>query len=1314
MGNMKRKLNILELRRLRECEQHVSQREEEVSPRKKRAPTGVINHAGRTPKSSRKEDPREHQNLSREEIALMFMEVSEKIDRCFDFDLQKWLNRYESLSRGTTNFPEAAMLVMSAAQIYGRKVDFLEDIILHMDQDQKGREDSKEGEKDKAEKATGRKRAARFQPQSLSDCFSDLEFSYIDRKTVRLESLVAPVEPLGVDRRNKFQQMQELCYELRTMPTKQRRQEILHRLRDEANIPSIMSSHTAARKNQILDLESGETIGTRYDYQIYLNFIDVRTGSLTPEHDLKRFFQRCDVIDYLFERQESEREHCERSGRPAPERMFPLMPREFKMYIPPDYLKNKYRIQMNDTSDFDNELHRARISNYQGDPILDLLKSKFAKQVKEKLPQTGRKSSLGRSTPDVSFSNVLCSSRIGEVSENNTLVEEQDSGAFDDTEFLDENPTEHESSSNQVSSIVVTDKNANIQLSEFDKSANAAVRIEEQLTDFPSDIISVDSVSPEKSTVVTTQTVDKSTLIPSTTVPDDSAPADKSSDLTTHTAEQSSVLSKVIPEEPAPLCTAEKQSSVPLSDVISEEAAPSEFNELLALEDDQQAAIKAAEARELALETHLEVNPKINSLMNSKESSPEPELMAIENQPVTAIDPNLNPQPTSQSRLSYEDEGIGPERDSPGQQSPVGFSRTTTLDRPTTLGPLKPLSFGTGTVILASTPVKTIKLKPALVTLNLLKIPECHLRKHLLFTLPVEYKKLKLDLVRRTSNRGKDLFTLAVYSLSPRAPKNKGWMNRADTPEPEDFHGFEDELTGEADTECLYSLRSLNEEKRPNVSRASTPENEFYGFESFDNDERDDVDVEPLSCVSPVQSVLEPGRISPVPPVEALARISPVPPVKTRARISPVPPVEAPTNIPPVPPAEAIPLGREEERHAAGSETLPIESVEEVPKVVEGKQQPEKPQSVSQQTTPNRTLSRDSGISDDQSDRRGSRSKESTPEPTVVVQETAVASGDPVNVDRPTEEVSELDSAPTSKKYIQSVAEAKEMIEKVNNWHRKLKPILIQSEKRNHFDIHAYGTEIIESFGPVDTGSSAPIINFAQVMQNKNQDFTARYFLSMLMLANTNNVHIIARGKNPNRLTSKEDIELHLLSRMRHHQEMESMGEKIPCDNTPTGKAIRDANKSRGKKRKRLVQDNDEGLADEGDSRLRGIRRLPDDEEPDLDFLDKIQRIYPDINGADTVRKRIAFRRGMRQCAYGLSANETHKEQGGASEEIPSEPSQKQKQLNEEPDELLSVDLLTNEAVIVPITIDPEPCCSKSIFSLGESGYESILGEGDC
>lgn len=1133
-------MNALELRRLREGGQEELQQPPELPNRKRAHANGgdgsqKKTKIGRSYGSSvaRKADPREHQNLNREEIALMFMEVSEKIDRCFDFDLQKWLCRYEELRKQEeTNFPEAAMLVMSAAQIYGRKVDYLEDIILHMDHDQKERNEGNE-EVQKESKPTGRKRAARFQPQSLSDCFSDLDFSFVDKKTAPIGTLVTTLERVTVDRRNKFQQMQELCSELRTLPSKQRRQEILNRLRDEANIAPILSSHTAARKNQILDLESGETIGTRYDYQIFLNFIDVKTGSLNPEHDLKKFFQRCDVIDYLFEQHEYEREHCQRAGKEVPEKVFSLKPREFKIYMPPDYLKNKYRIQIDDTADFDNELHKAKISNYQRDPILELMQSKFSDRENYAIQEETEEVS----PEEPSFSNVLSSTALQSSIEN--PVDESDSTAFEDSGNLDD--------------------------SENTYSENSAIETTQPSHDHPSQSIIISIIS----------------------------------------------------------------------------------------EHDRQ------------------------ELSNTKESSPEPELIALESQPDDISDQlEVRPNEKFPSRLSMEDEGIGVDRESLGKQTPSDLARTPSMDKLSECGrssdtaptAAKSPVFGSGMVIMAAggPPKRTISLRPALLERNLFKIPECHLRKHLLFVLPPEYKKMKMDLVRKTSDRTKDMFTLTLYSLSPprESAKNAARFRRSTTPDLEDFYGFDDSdiVQGpNGKNSNLCSLAPRSDGQLSDVSRASSPESDFFGFESS----------------------TDPRPYADIPYLPDYMRDKPIASSRDEPSV-----------------AEKTVLEPEKEQ--------PVAAVPE----------PEKKQSVSQQSTPTRTMSRDSGISDDQNEQtlRGSRSKEATPEPT--------SSGSGPAPDESTAPATEPEPNPilNSEKYIQTVAEAKELIEKVNNWHRKLRPILIESEKRNHFDIHAYGTEIIDSFGSEEsTTTETPKINFAQVMENKQQDFTARYFLSMLMLANTNNVEIVAKNQDPQRLTAKEDIELRLLSRKRHHQEMESIGERIPCDNTQSTNGNSSKNQ-RGKKRKRLIEEN-ETLKGHTEENLSGIQRLRgvdvgDNDSPDHNFLERILRIYPDINSEETKRKRIAFRRGMRRCAYGLSSDGAEPPEKVCVEEPsvppPLPPVRAEPEMippeEDDPDEILSVNLHTNEITMAPVVVDQDPCCSKSLFSVAESGYESVLG----
>jgi hypothetical protein len=75
-------------------------------------------------------------NVTQEQIVQLFIETNDKIDRCIDFEIHEWLTKYESFKE-EPNFHQAALLIINAAQIYGRKVDYLEEIVLHMDSDRR-------------------------------------------------------------------------------------------------------------------------------------------------------------------------------------------------------------------------------------------------------------------------------------------------------------------------------------------------------------------------------------------------------------------------------------------------------------------------------------------------------------------------------------------------------------------------------------------------------------------------------------------------------------------------------------------------------------------------------------------------------------------------------------------------------------------------------------------------------------------------------------------------------------------------------------------------------------------------------------------------------------------------------------------------------------------------------------------------------------------------------------------------------------------------------------------------------------------------
>lgn len=118
------------------------------------------------------------------------------------------------------------------------------------------------------------------------------------------------------------------------------------------------------------------------------------------------------------------------------------------------------------------------------------------------------------------------------------------------------------------------------------------------------------------------------------------------------------------------------------------------------------------------------------------------------------------------------------------------------------------------------------------------------------------------------------------------------------------------------------------------------------------------------------------------------------------------------------------------------------------------------------------------------------------------------------------------------------------MVHRVSKWHNTLQPILAQSEQRNNFDINALGSDIIDMF-PENEPSKE--ITFADVMENRDQSYTARYFLSLLLLTNTENIHITRSNPEMNGKTvcRREDLNIKLLSRARHLDNVHQIDEHL-------------------------------------------------------------------------------------------------------------------------------------------------------------------------
>lgn len=110
---------------------------------------------------------------------------------------------------------------------------------------------------------------------------------------------------------------------------------------------------------------------------------------------------------------------------------------------------------------------------------------------------------------------------------------------------------------------------------------------------------------------------------------------------------------------------------------------------------------------------------------------------------------------------------------------------------------------------------------------------------------------------------------------------------------------------------------------------------------------------------------------------------------------------------------------------------------------------------------------------------------------------------------------------------IEMMNEQLKMRQRVQEWHNNLRPILEEEEKRTEFDVHEYGTRILNCFELIGEKKL-----FGELVGGLDKEEVARYFLSLLMMVNTYNLEI-------SNDVSADDILITLLKKERHHEELQ-------------------------------------------------------------------------------------------------------------------------------------------------------------------------------
>ncbi|KAK7098969.1 condensin-2 complex subunit H2-like [Littorina saxatilis] len=108
-------------------------------------------------------------------------------------------------------------------------------------------------------------------------------------------------------------------------------------------------------------------------------------------------------------------------------------------------------------------------------------------------------------------------------------------------------------------------------------------------------------------------------------------------------------------------------------------------------------------------------------------------------------------------------------------------------------------------------------------------------------------------------------------------------------------------------------------------------------------------------------------------------------------------------------------------------------------------------------------------------------------------------------------------------------AQLSELPKRVAEWEDKITPRLLEEEQREPFDIHAYGTRVIDGMQRNER------IPFRRIVCGKPIFQICRIFLATLQLANTYNVEVSCTGKLDEAM---DTMELRLLSVKRHYEEL--------------------------------------------------------------------------------------------------------------------------------------------------------------------------------
>ncbi|XP_070554429.1 condensin-2 complex subunit H2-like [Ptychodera flava] len=114
----------------------------------------------------------------------------------------------------------------------------------------------------------------------------------------------------------------------------------------------------------------------------------------------------------------------------------------------------------------------------------------------------------------------------------------------------------------------------------------------------------------------------------------------------------------------------------------------------------------------------------------------------------------------------------------------------------------------------------------------------------------------------------------------------------------------------------------------------------------------------------------------------------------------------------------------------------------------------------------------------------------------------------------------------------QQYVQETDLSRRIKEWEEKIQPILQQEEEHGAFDIHHYGTVILDSFEPENGKTMLP---FQEITKQREPYEVCRLLLASLQLANNQNVQI---GNDNGSECHMDTMTLEFLSKQRHHEDL--------------------------------------------------------------------------------------------------------------------------------------------------------------------------------